>query len=311
MKKVRSAGISIIFVLLALFSLFAYADVEEVINKQYPLERDGAVRLKNISGNIAVTTWDKNEIKIEARKRADSQKELDKIHVDIDSHDSRISINTEYDKSFHFNFFSGFDGNRSSVDYELIVPDKAEISLESVSGDIRVSSIGGDLKSKTVSGGIKVVSAVKDVTANSVSGSIYLEGAADDATLETVSGKITVNELMGAVSAKTVSGGIDLMSGSEVKGARAETVSGSIRAKYILGHGVHSYKSVSGGIRIELPADSGFSVTAKTFSGSINTDFAITLSGKIDNKNIKGIAGNGGPELSLESFSGSIMVEKR
>jgi DUF4097 and DUF4098 domain-containing protein YvlB len=311
MRHARSAFKILLFLLVALSPVFAYADVEEVINEQYPLEKDGEVRVKNISGNIVVTTWDKNEVKIEARKKADSQKELEKIHVDIDSHDNSISINTEYDKSFHFSFFSGFDGNRSSVDYELIVPDKAEISLESVSGNIRVTSIGGDLELKTVSGAIKVVSAGKDVTANSVSGSIYLEGAAGDATLETVSGRITVDEILGAVSAKTVSGGIDLMSGSEVKEVRAETVSGSIRAKYMLGKGAHAFKTVSGGIRMELPTNSGFNVNAQTFSGSIDSDFEITMSGKIDNKNIKGIVGNGGPELSMESFSGSISLEKR
>lgn len=310
MRHSRSAFKILLFLILALPPVFAYADVEEIINEQYPIERDGEVRVKNISGNIVVTTWDKNEVKIEARKKADSQKELEKIHVDIDSHDNSISINTEHDKSFHFNFFSGFDGNRSSVDYELIVPDKAEISLESVSGNIRVTSIGGDLESKTVSGAIKVVSAGRDVTANSVSGSIYLEGVAGDATLETVSGKITVDEILGAVSAKTVSGGIDLMSGSEVKGFRAETVSGSIRAKYMPGQGAHMCKTVSGGIRIELPTDSGFSVNAKTFSGSIDSDFEMSMSGKIDNHHIIGVAGNGGPELTLDSFSGSIRLEK-
>jgi hypothetical protein len=311
MKKVRSVSISIIFALLALFPLFAYADVEEVINKQYPLERDGEVRLKNISGNIVVTTWDKNEVKLEAIKRADSHEELEKVNVDIDSHDSRISINTEYDKSFHFNFFSGYNGNNCSVEYELTIPDKAEITLESVSGNIRVTSIGGNVDVKTVSGGIKVVSAGNDAMAKSVSGGVYLEGVAGDVKAETVSGKISVNELHGSIVSKTVSGDIDLVSGSEVKEARAETVSGSIRAKYILGNGAHTYKTVSGGIRIELPADSGFSVTAKTFSGRIDSAFPITLSGRIDNKHIMGVVGKGGPELSLDSFSGSIKIETR
>ncbi len=311
MKKVRSVSISVLFILLALFPLCAYADVEEVINKQYPLERDGEVSVKNISGDIVVTTWDKNEVKIEAIKRADSHEELENIHVDIDSHDSRISINTEYDKSFHFNFFSGFNGNYGSVYYELIVPDNAEVTLESVSGAIRVTSINGNLSAKTVSGEIKVVSAGKDVTAKDVSGSIYLEGVAGDTKAETVSGRISVNEIQGALASKSVSGDIDITSGSEVKEARAETISGSIMANYILGQGEHYYKTVSGNINMELPADSEFSLNAKTFSGSINTDYEITISGKIDNKDIKGIVGKGGPELSLESFSGSIRIKKR
>jgi len=174
-----------------------------------------------------------------------------------------------------------------------------------------VNAAGNDLNVKTVSGEIKVISAGNDVMGKNVSGSIYLEGVAGDTNVETVSGKITVNEIQGAITAKTVSGDIDLISGTEVKGARADTVSGSIMAKYILGQGEHHYKTVSGNIKIELPANSGFNINAKTFSGSIDTDFEITMSGKIDNNHIKGVAGNGGPELSLESFSGSITLEKR
>jgi DUF4097 and DUF4098 domain-containing protein YvlB len=311
MRHSKSAYRILLLLILALSPVFANADVEKVINKQFPIERDGEVRLKNISGNIVVTTWNKNKVKIEATKRADSQKELEKIHVDIDSHDSRISINTEYDKSFNFHFFSGFNSNRWSVDYELTVPDKAEITLESVSGDIMVNAAGGDLYVKSVSGEIKVISARNDVIGKNVSGGIYIEGVAGDAKAETVSGKITMPELMGAVSAKTVSGDIDITSGSEIKGARADTVSGRIRAKYIPGNGMHEYKTVSGNINLELPPDSGFNLNAKTFSGIIDTDFEITMSGKIDNNHIEGIIGNGGPEFILESFSGSINLEKK
>ncbi|NLA74030.1 MAG: hypothetical protein GX846_00890 [Deltaproteobacteria bacterium] len=207
MKQVRPVSVCALFFLLALFPIFANASVEEEIKKQYPLERDGEVQVKNISGKIVVTTWDRNEVKIRARKTASSQKVLGRINIEIDAYESSININTGYDKSFNSNFpFSIFSSENWSVDYEMTVPDMAEISLGSVSGNIRVNSVGGALKVESVSGEIKVVSVGKNVRAKSVSGEIYLEGIAGDTHAETVSGRISANEIRGEVFAKTVNG---------------------------------------------------------------------------------------------------------
>ena len=107
-------------------------------------------------------------------------------------------------------------------------------------------------------------------------------------------------------------GNIKIDSGSLVSSAKVDTVSGSISARYWLDkEGSHDYNTVSGAIKIALPADSGFGLTAKTFSGSIDTAFAVTVPGRIEKNNIKGVIGDGGPGVYLNAFSGSIRLEKR
>ena len=293
MRTPRSVLSVILFLIMMLLPVFAFAGVEEVINKQYPLEGDGEVYLQNISGNISVSTWNKDKIRIKATKKAHSEKDLDKINVMIDSEDDHIRIKTEYDKSFHSSPFSIFSNNNWSVTYELTVPEKAEVSLESVSGGIRVAGVQNDVKCK------------------SVSGNIDLEGITGDASVEVVSGGISIDKITGEITAKTVSGNIRIDTGSVVESIKGNTVSGGIRVKGILSPGGdYDLSTVSGNIKFMLPADSEFDLRAKTFSGGINSDFSITLSGGIDHKNLNGVVGKGGPEISLSTFSGSIRLVK-
>jgi len=59
-----------------------------------------------------------------------------------------------------------------------------------------------------------------------------------------------------------------------------------------------------------LPSDSSFEFEAKTFSGKIESDFDITVSGKINKREIQGKVGGGGAEVKLSTFSGSIYLKK-
>jgi hypothetical protein len=59
-----------------------------------------------------------------------------------------------------------------------------------------------------------------------------------------------------------------------------------------------------------LPADSAFDFEAGTFSGSIESDFEIKMSGKISEKEMRGVVNGGGASVKLSSFSGDIKLKK-
>ncbi len=60
-----------------------------------------------------------------------------------------------------------------------------------------------------------------------------------------------------------------------------------------------------------IPAGSGFDLEANTFSGDIDSEFEITVSGKISPKEIRGTVGKGGATLILKSFSGNVDLKKK
>jgi hypothetical protein len=46
------------------------AELEEEFHHTYALAADGRVSLENINGNVHVTSWSRNEVRVDAIKRA-------------------------------------------------------------------------------------------------------------------------------------------------------------------------------------------------------------------------------------------------
>ena len=125
----------------------------------------------------------------------------------------------------------------------------------------------------------------------------------------TVNGGIEAEQLPEEAEAYTVNGSVRVSAGGE---ARAETVNGSIRASMgrADGQGPLSFKTVNGGITLELPASAAAFVHAETVNGGIETDFPLTVKGRFVGRRIDGTIGAGGRRLELETVNGSITLRK-
>lgn len=125
----------------------------------------------------------------------------------------------------------------------------------------------------------------------------------------TVNGGIEAEGMPDDAFAYTVNGGVKVTAGGE---ARAETVNGSIRASMgrADGRGPLSFKTVNGGITVELPASVAADVHAETVNGGIETDFPLTVKGKWVGRRVDGQIGGGGRRLELETVNGSITLRK-
>jgi len=125
----------------------------------------------------------------------------------------------------------------------------------------------------------------------------------------TVNGGITARGIEADAEAHTVNGGVKIEAAGT---ARAETVNGGITAE--LGRadwdGTLQLKTVNGGIQVRLPASASCDVKASTVNGHIDTDFPLTVQGKIGRRRIEGSIGGGGPLLEMETVNGSIELGK-
>ncbi|MFC1839252.1 DUF4097 domain-containing protein [Thermodesulfobacteriota bacterium] len=283
---------------------FLFARAEERIEEAHPLDRDGKVYLENISGNIVVKSWEKNEVKILARKVAKNEESLDKISFDVNQTNNNIRIKTRYKKTWGL-----FKSVNASVHYDLLIPDKAQLRVKSVSGSVEALNIGGSVDIETVSGRIELVEAGKGAKCKSISGSVYVEEITGNAVLNSTSGKVHAESVKGSVEAHSVSGSIVLREISLAEEIKAESISGSIK---MLGElspgGNYEFKTISGGIRLDLPSKSDFELEANTMSGTVRCNFELKVSGKISRKKIQGVAGKGGSSLKISSLSGGITI---
>ncbi len=126
---------------------------------------------------------------------------------------------------------------------------------------------------------------------------------------KTVNGEVAAADLAGDVEANTVNGSIRI---STAGYAEAQTVNGEIVAS--LGRATWSnaleFRTVNGGITLDLPAGLSTEVRAKTINGDIQTDFPLMVTGRLGPRSLHGTIGSGGRRLALETVNGSIRLRK-
>lgn len=75
-----------------------------------------------------------------------------------------------------------------------------------------------------------------------------------------------------------------------------------------------SLRAGSGDVRLALPADSGFELSAEAGSGKVETTFPVTITGTTgrgSDERLEGRVGDGGPLVMIRTGSGNIDVRRR
>ena len=264
-----------------------------------------------VSGNLRVQSWDRKEV----RARISDGVQIDLTRVDEDK--SRAATELKLTSQ------GGRRARDSSClpygDVELQVPRDATVKLQTSSGEISATDVAR-------------------VSATSQSGTITLNQVRAEADLSTIGGRISVRDSTGAFKLHTIGGSIDARGlGPAVPGDSldADTVGGEImldriqhqrvkvgsvsgEAEYAgpLARGGHySFHSISGRLRLTLPANSSFRLSGTLGTGGeLSSDFNVTTEkGSKYNpmRTISGIAGSGDASINVSYFTGSIQIRKQ
>ena len=123
----------------------------------------------------------------------------------------------------------------------------------------------------------------------------------------TIDGDVDATSLDGNVEASSVQGNIRI---STTGYARAQTITGSITAS--LGNadwaGELEFTTITGEIMLRMPARLNTEFHAETISGTISTEFPLTVEGSTSRQGMNGTIGNGGRKLTLKTISGAIKL---
>src|SRR5690349_13214809 len=77
-------------------SISASAQVTEEFHRTVPLSANGRVSLENVNGNVTITGWERNEVQIDAVKKARDQQRLDEARIEVDASNDSVRIRTRY-----------------------------------------------------------------------------------------------------------------------------------------------------------------------------------------------------------------------
>ena len=266
------------------------------IDTTFAFAPDGTVSLTLISGDIRVTGWSRGEARIRAySERGEIRSALSRSRIELDLRSRR--------------------GHTGDTRYELSVPAGARVVAHTTSGDITIRAVAGEVEAHSTSGEIEVADLGGRAAVESVSGGVSASGVRGDLRVEAVSGTVDVRDVGGEVHAESVSGTVRLR-GVRSRAVRAETVSGEIEFQGTLdAAGRYDFDAHSGDVRLVVPADAGAQVSVETFSGTIDSDFPMTLQPTArgrerDEKRMEFTLGRGGARVRIETFSGRVVLER-
>jgi len=287
---------------------------ESKFDKVESLDKDGKVTVSNVSGKINVKSWSEAQVKISALKVSEAatlekaKENAEKVTIEVTKTGNVLRIESKYPD----HKLQSKDGLSVRVDYEIWIPDKASAKIVCVSGNVNVENIGGVLEGDVTSGSLVVSKASGDVDCRTISGSIELRDVTGDVSLKVVSGNIIAERIKGSFEAETTSGDVKARDISNAKSVRAKVLSGEISYDgQILKDGKYSLEAYSGSVELRIPSTSAFDLEASTFSGRIDSDFPVTVSGSIGKNDLRGVVNGGGAFLRLRTFSGTIHIYKK
>jgi DUF4097 and DUF4098 domain-containing protein YvlB len=178
-------------------------------HETYSLCPHGRVVIQNLYGDVTITGWDRDEVRVEALKRSSDHRRLNDARIVVDSSASLISIHTQYAES---------DAEHPArVEYRITVPRGATLEdVKLVNGVLSISGVAGPVKASSVNGSIKAEKLEGHVDLSTING--LLEAAFNRISrqnailLSSVNGPIKLSIPGGAganVTARNLSGGID------------------------------------------------------------------------------------------------------
>jgi DUF4097 and DUF4098 domain-containing protein YvlB len=236
-------------------------EVTEEFHQTYPLSATGRVALSNINGSVRITAWDRNEVKVDAVKRAYTQERLREAQIKVDASAGSIEIETEY-PDYRWNDRDGErHENPASVEYTLAVPRSARVeevslvngglNIEGVAGPVHASSVNGRVAARGLSGpvNLSVVNGRLEATLDSLGGS-------GTVNLSAVNGALVVtipSDSNATVHADTVHGPISNDFGLPVR--EGEYVGRELAGRLGAGGARVSLNNVNGSIQLKRAAD--------------------------------------------------------
>jgi hypothetical protein len=178
------------------------------VDETRPLAANGKFSLENTNGSVRIVVWDEARVRIEAVKRAGSERALEELKVEIEGEGDSLSVRTRYPRP-------RWMGNAGAVEYRVSVPRSARVRVSDVNGRVEVDGVLGSVHASTVNGSVDLAGVGGPVEASAVNGSVEADVARVDPSsrneLHTTNGSVRLTlprDASADVEAHTVNGGV-------------------------------------------------------------------------------------------------------
>ncbi|MDH4157568.1 MAG: DUF4097 domain-containing protein [candidate division Zixibacteria bacterium] len=269
--------------------------------KMVDLERPVRLSLEVLKGKILVAGTDADRLVIEASKivRASNRREAEEVadHIEIKVTDSReaVTVKTNYltmlnrSQSFWQKVLGGGSSDLVQVVYRITLPYGCSLDVKSMTADIELANVEGEVTIENGSGSTRGEFVYGPVTLHQPNGDIDLRWVEGDIRIKSTSGRIYINQVRGAIDLSTQAGDVTI-----------QTELDSPRDYFV--------ETASGRINFMIPSSASGGITIETGTGEIKSQMPIAIE-SMTRRKVVGKFGIGGPDVTLSSMSGDVIVE--
>ena len=201
------------------------------IEKEFKVKKGGSLIMEQVQGDVNITTWNKNVVKILEIRKMDvyTKEEAEAVFKEAKSvyrqEDNTIRIGAEesyrsyMSSRFKINLPVEFNVDIGTRGGDISVADlKGTADLKTSGGDIDLIRIDGKVDAKTSGGDVKITKNTKEVTVKTSGGDIEIIDVEGEVNAKTSGGDVIIKNNKAKVNAKTSGGDIELVNvGAEVQ----------------------------------------------------------------------------------------------
>jgi serine/threonine protein kinase len=245
-------------------------------SKSIAVGPDGKLTIKADRGDIQIAASDESTLQVQVKREVTRASDaraatiLKEEHLVLKRNGNEISITAVDPSSLH----DGSWWNRPNLEvhYEITLPRKFAVHLETMGGDIKVVGVQGNVFAKTAGGELEF-----DDIAGLVDG-------------QTMGGSITIEKFAGP-------------------NIRVKTMGGSISADFASApQSACELHTMGGGVTVRIPGQAAVRLDAYTMGGTVRSDLPVQVEGQLHDNSLQGTINGGGPLLKLETLGGNIEV---
>jgi DUF4097 and DUF4098 domain-containing protein YvlB len=255
------------------------------IERHFKVEAHPVVTIHNPNGTVTVRAWTKSDVMVIA-KRATSE-----VEVDAEQTGNRVDVQTRQ-------VADTASPDDLRTDFEISVPEDAELQIHNDAGGVNVSNVLGDMNVETIAAGVD------------------LEDTAGYLTVKTVGGAFQCLRCAGRLEVTSISGNFKLLDLRSYY-VRAQTSEGNILFNgSFLPNATYVLKNYSGAIEVRFSPGDSFDLSATSLKGKVHNEANLTPSShhhfvpRFGNA-LFGTFNSGRARVELNSFDGTINILKR
>src|SRR5688500_7154520 len=253
--------------------------------------------LSNNAGEVVVRSWDRDQVRVQASHS-------DRERVEVQTENMTLRVRTRATR-----------GASNLADYQITVPRWMPVNLSGTYLESTIEGTTAEVTVETVHGNARVSGGNGAVSLRSVEGVVTVDKASGRVQATTVNEGIRITNVSGEITAETTNGNI-FIDNATTSNLEAFTVNGEVTFNgTIRDSGVYKLGTHNGDIRVGLGGANNATVFVRTFQGDFTADFPVQLpegqNPRSGSKRFNFTLGSGSARLELQSFGGDIVLARK